>query len=47
MTLQEQKALALKSYKLAKAKYLEDPSKVNWITFCDCKRKCKLLGVII
>lgn len=47
MTLQEQKAHALKQYKLAKTKYLENPSKVNWITFCDCKKKCMQLGVII
>jgi hypothetical protein len=30
-----------------KAAYLADQSKENWITFCDARRTCMLLGVRI
>ena len=38
---------ALKIYKEAKKKYLEDMSNENWIEFCKAERICMLLGVRI
>ena len=46
-TLTEKKTAALTIYKAAKAAYLEDQSKENWITFCNARRTCMLLGVRI
>ena len=47
MTLNEKKALAKAQYKEAKARYMETMSKSDWIKFCNAKRACMLLGVII
>ena len=41
------KEKALAEYKTARETYLSDPSDKNWRIFCDCKRVCRLLGVII
>ena len=38
---------ALKLYKEAKEKYLEDMSNKNWVEFCKAKQLCRLLGVRI
>ena len=38
---------ALKIYKEAKKKYLEDMSNENWVKFCKAKQACMLLGVRI
>ena len=38
---------ALKLYKEAKKKYLEDMSNENWVDFCKAKRICMMLGVRI
>lgn len=45
--LKTQKADALDAYKLAKNEYLNNPTKENWISFCDAKTNCMRLGVII
>ncbi|WP_160202285.1 MULTISPECIES: hypothetical protein [Anaerotruncus] len=47
MTLQNKKQTALEAYNLAKAAYIANPTKENWITFCDAKRTCMLLGIIL
>ena len=47
MTLTEKKAAALAAYKGAKRAYAESMSKSDWIKFCDAKRVCMRLGVII
>lgn len=47
MTLQNKKQTALEAYNLAKAAYIARPTKENWITFCDAKRTCMLLGIIL
>lgn len=47
MTLAEQKRAARENYKKARAEYLENQTKENWIKFCECKRTCMLLGCII
>ena len=41
------KETALKDYKEAKKKYLENPTKENWIAFCDAKSVCMRLGIRI
>lgn len=38
---------ALKLYKEAKKKYLEDMSNENWVEFCNAKVVCMRLGVRI
>lgn len=52
--LQSGKAKALATYKLAKAAFAETVSRENikgdpekWIQFCEAKKACMLLGVII
>ena len=45
MSLNEQKARAMETYKAAKAKYMESMSKEDWKTFCDAKTVCMKLGV--
>lgn len=45
--LKEQKQKALEELKKARKAYLENNSKENWIAFCDARRNCMLLGVII
>lgn len=47
MTLTEKKAQAKAAYTATKVRYLETTSKADWITFCDAKKVCMLLGVII
>lgn len=47
MTLTEKKANAKSAYKDAKEKYLETMSKQDWITFCNAKKICMMLGVIL
>lgn len=47
MTLIEKKAQAKAAYKAAKARYMETMSKKDWVTFCEVKKTCMLLGVII
>lgn len=47
MTLAEKKSQAKSAYKAAKARYLETMSKKDWAAFCEAKRACMLLGVII
>lgn len=47
MTITEQKAQAKAAYKAAKARYMETASKADWIAFCDAKRLCMRLGVIL
>ena len=38
---------ALKIYKEAKKKYLENMSNENWIDFCNAKSNCMKLGIRI
>ena len=38
---------AKKEYIEARNNYLLTSSKENWIKFCNAKRKCRLLGVIM
>ena len=45
--LEQKKAEAKKVYKEARKAYLENMSNENWRAFCDAKRVCMLLGVII
>lgn len=47
MTLNEKKSQAKAAYKAAMARYMETMSKTDWIAFCNAKRACMLLGVII
>lgn len=47
LTLKEKKELALKDYKEARKIYLENATNENWLSFCEAKRICRLLGVII
>lgn len=45
--MEQKKSEARKKFKEAKSAYLERPIKDNWIRFCEAKRMCMLLGVII
>lgn len=45
--LELQKTNALEEYKIAKEKYLQEPSSQNWKFFCDKKQMCMFLGVRI
>ena len=45
--LYKNKETALKDYKEAKKKYLDNPTKENWISFCDAKSVCMKLGIRI
>lgn len=47
MTLEQQKRAALEVYKAAKARYMETMAQADWLAFCDAKRVCMHLGVII
>lgn len=42
-----EKKEALEKYKEAKQAYMNDMSQKNWIAYCDKKKACMLLGVII
>lgn len=44
MTNKEQ---ALNNYKTAKANYMNTMDKADWITFCDAKKVCMMLGIRI
>lgn len=46
-SLNQEKAAALETYKSAKTRYLETMDKEDWKKFCDAKRNCMMLGVII
>lgn len=46
-TLTEQKNEARSAYKAARAAYFDAPTPENWRAFCEAKRLCRLLGVII
>lgn len=45
--MEQKKIEARKKFKEAKSAYLASPTKDNWIRFCEAKRLCMLLGVII
>lgn len=45
--MEQKKSEARKKLKEAKCEYLACPTKDNWIRFCEAKRLCMLLGVII
>lgn len=45
--MKEQKINALKAYKEAKAKYLENKNDTTWREFCNAKTNCMRLGVRI
>ena len=45
--IEQKKADAKQAYKEAKKAYLENMSNENWKTFCDTKKACMMLGVII
>ena len=45
--MKEQKTNAMKAYKEAKAKYLENKNDTNWREFCKAKTTCMMLGVRI
>ena len=45
--MNEKKNEALKAYKEAKNKWLENRNESNWKEFCEAKRACMLLGVRI
>ena len=45
--IEQKKADAKQAYKEAKKAYLENMSNENWRAFCDAKRVCMSLGVII
>lgn len=47
MTLEERKAEAKKNFKETRATYISNPTNENWINFCNAKKACMLLGVII
>ena len=46
-TLAAQKNEALSAYKAARADYLTAPTPAKWRAFCDAKRACMALGVIL
>lgn len=46
-TIQTDKRQALQVYKDTKAAWHADPSRDNWIAFCDAKITCRRLGVMI
>ena len=45
--MEKSKIKALEIYKEAKMNYLQDMNEENWIAFCDAKKECMLLGIII
>lgn len=45
--LDQKKRAAREAYNAARKAYIEEASNENWIKFCECKRVCMLLGVII
>lgn len=46
-TLEEKKKEALEKYKETRKKYLDQGTNETWKEFCEAKRLCRLLGVII
>lgn len=47
MTLNESKAQARSEFLNAKAAYIDSPTSENWKAFCDAKRICMRLGVLV
>lgn len=47
MTLNEQKIQAKELYRIRREDYMTNPTPENWKKYCDAKRYCMLLGVII
>ena len=47
MTLNEQKIQAKQLYIERRRDYMENQTPENWKKYCDAKRYCMLLGVII
>lgn len=47
MTLEEKKAQAKTEFNRTRGEYLVSGTKEAWIAFCEAKRLCMLLGVII
>ena len=45
--MEQKKAAALNSFKEARSNYMNNPTPENWKAFCEAKRICRLLGVII
>lgn len=45
--LEDRKAAAKAVYMKARANYISDMSPENWLTLCEAKRNCMLLGVRI
>lgn len=45
--LEQKKTAAREAYKKTRLAYMDNPTKENWAKFCDAKRTCMLLGVII
>lgn len=45
--LRVEKSKALSNYKQAKFEYLNNPNNFTWVNFCDAKKACMLLGIIL
>lgn len=45
--LEDRKTAAKAVYMKARANYISDMSPENWLTLCEAKRNCMLLGVRI
>jgi hypothetical protein len=45
--LEKDKKQALADYNKAREEYLKNRSNGNWVRFCDAKRNCMMLGVLI
>lgn len=45
--MEKRKAEALKNYKEARSTYTANATPENWRAFCEAKRVCRLLGVLI
>lgn len=46
-TLTTQKNEARSGYKAARAAYIAEPTPEKWRAFCDAKRVCMALGIIL
>lgn len=47
MTIEEKKLQARADYLTAREKYMQTGDSKDWIAFCDTKRICRLLGVLV
>ena len=45
--LTSDKEKALNDLRKAKSNYLQSMTNENWILYCNCKKKCMQLGIII